>query len=227
MTDTLRRADFDRAADEIMARIERDGAVHKSSLVEVMVAVAATAPRAGGDVSVGDLNKLLRANDKEGRPEIANTEQEAYDIWLRQQQAGNNWQASTILDEYVQMAKQAAGARLNAAERRALESNGLHARLLAKQTTKQPANARRQESEAFGVITIGHSPVSQFCIPGRGEWYVARPLRGDRSEYLHADLEWHHSTVLGDNPTGYFQTKALAEAALQQAEQRRRSEGDN
>lgn len=104
MTDTLRRADFDRAADEIMARIERDGAVHKSSLVEVMVAVAATAPRAGGDVSVGDLNKLLRANDKEGRPEIANTEQEAYDIWMRQQMNVTDYAKAAVAD-YMRMVK--------------------------------------------------------------------------------------------------------------------------
>lgn len=182
---TLRKVDFDKAADEIMARIERDGAIHRSSIVDAMVAVAATVPAVASVVPARGL-----------AAPVVDSEHEAYDKWLAEQQkVGNGRQVSATLGEYVQMAKQAANARLVKAER--------------------------------VPCRIGRNPVSKYCVPGRGEWYVASPLGGDRSEYLHAYLEWRHSTMHGDNPTGYFQTKDLAEAALRQAEQRRRSERDN
>lgn len=182
---TLRKVDFDKAADEIMARIERDGAIHRSSIVDAMVAVAATVPAVA---SVAPARGLAAP--------VVDSEHEAYDKWLAEQQkVGNGRQVSATLGEYVQMAKQA-------------------------------ANARLAQSEASG--SVGHNPVSKFSIRRRGEWYVSRPLGGDRHEYLHADLVWRGSTTIGGNPTtGYFQTKDLAEAALRQAEQRRRSERDN
>lgn len=79
---TLRKADFDKTADEIMARIERDGAIHRSSIVEAMVAVAATVP---ADANVVPARGLAAP--------VVDSEHQAYDKWLAEQRnAGNDRQ---------------------------------------------------------------------------------------------------------------------------------------
>jgi hypothetical protein len=52
---SIGKDDFENAADEIMARIERDGAIHKSSLVAALAAVAAAKWTIEVDKSVSTL----------------------------------------------------------------------------------------------------------------------------------------------------------------------------
>lgn len=62
---SIGKADFERAADEIMARIEIDGAIHKSSLVAALAAVAAAK-----GVSEEDARKRRRDFDAHMRMEL-------------------------------------------------------------------------------------------------------------------------------------------------------------
>lgn len=185
---TLRKVDFDKAADEIMARIERDGAIHRSSIVEAMVAVAATVPAVASVVPARGL-----------AAPVVDSEHEAYDKWLAEQRnAGNDRQVSATLGEYVQMAKQAADARLAQAEQKSL--------------------ARVEYFQAAAAASCTN----------RAGWYATRRSgTGGVAEYVHPDGTWHASPWREGHPAGYYQTKQMVEAALRQAEQRRRSERDN
>lgn len=88
---TLRKADFEKAADEIMARIERDGAIHRSSIVDAMVAVAATVPAVANVVPARGLAAT-----------VVDSEYDAYDKWLAEQQrARNDRQRSQAELEYA------------------------------------------------------------------------------------------------------------------------------